>query len=244
MAKKASRIIAVSTAVEQELLREQVHPSVISRIANGVDRAHYCRCMDKCDMRKKINLPEKKTIIYTGRLSAEKGVDFLIRSFSKMEKKQPCQLVINADGPEKKTILHLINQCNVIDAVLLVDAIEDVAWYLNASDVFVLPSRFEGLSNALLEAMACGLAVISTRVGGSTDIIEDGVNGLLVNVDSEEQLVGAMVRILKERQLAHVLGENARKTVEAHHDIGKIADSYLAVYKGLHHCERHNEQVV
>jgi glycosyltransferase involved in cell wall biosynthesis len=238
MATKASRIIAVSTTVGQELLDEQVSPAIIAAIANGVDVHRYDRHMDKRAMRKRINLPENNTVIFTGRLSSEKGVDFLIRGFVQLKNAQPCQLLIIADGPERENIVQLIKKYNAGDSVLLVSGAEDVAPYLAASDVFVLPSRFEGLSNALLEAMSCGLPVISTRVGGSKDVIQDGVNGLLVDVDNEEQLAGAMGRVLEDRQMAESLGKNARETVKAKHDISKIADAYIVLYMNLQAVER------
>jgi glycosyltransferase involved in cell wall biosynthesis len=238
MAKKASRIISVSTTVEQELLDEQISPSIIAAIANGVDLHRYDRCMDKSKMRKRMNIPEVHTIIFTGRLSAEKGVDFLIRGFALLDKTKPCQLLIIADGPERENIMRLIKKCNASDSVMLIPAAAETAPYLGASDMFVLPSRFEGLSNALLEAMACGLPVISTRVGGSKDLIQDGGNGLLVDIDNEEQLAGAMGRVLGDRQLAGYLGKNARETVKARHDMGKIADAYIALYMNLQAHER------
>jgi glycosyltransferase involved in cell wall biosynthesis len=238
MATKASRIIAVSTTVGQELLDEQVSPAIIAAIANGVDVHRYDRHLDKRAMRKRINLPENNTVIFTGRLSSEKGVDFLIRGFVQLKNAQPCQLLIIADGPERENIVQLIKECKAGDSVLLVSGAADVAPYLAASDVFVLPSRFEGLSNALLEAMSCGLPVISTRVGGSKDLIQDGVNGLLVDIDNEEQLAGAMGLVFGDRQLAESLGKNARETVKAKHDISKIADAYIAFYKNLQAVEQ------
>jgi len=238
MAKKASRIISVSKTVEQELLDDKVSPVIISDIANGVDLHRYNRHMVKSEMRKRMNLPESNTVIFTGRLSPEKGVDFLIRSFVLLDKIKPCQLLIIADGPERKNIVRLIKEYNVSNSVMLTSAVEEIAPYLGASDLFVLPSRFEGLSNSLLEAMSCGLPVVSTRVGGSKDLIQDGVNGLLVDVDNEEQLAGAMGRILGDRQLAESLGKNARATVKARHDIGKIADAYIALYMNLQAVER------
>jgi glycosyltransferase involved in cell wall biosynthesis len=145
----------------------------------------------------------------------------------------PCQLLIIADGPEQESVVKLIAEHNLDGSVLLFPSVEEVAPYLKASDLFVLPSRFEGLSNALLEAMACGLPVISTRVGGSNDIIEDGVNGLLVEVDAMDQLRDAMERLLCDRQLAAVLGANARAAVEAKHDMRRIANAYSALYGHL-----------
>ena len=233
MAKRATRIIAVCDSVKKELVEEHVHPAAIESIANGVDLELNKPSMDKSALRRRMKLPDKDTIIFTGRLSPEKGTDLLVRCFAELARTQSCQLVIIADGPEQKNVVRLIAEYDLHDSVLLISSVEEVAPYLKASDLFVLPSRFEGLSNALLEAMACGVPVISTRVGGSRDIIEDGVNGLLVEVDATDQLRDAMERVLCDRQLAAALGANARASVEAKHDMRRIANAYGALYRDL-----------
>jgi glycosyltransferase involved in cell wall biosynthesis len=233
MAKKASRIIAVSTTVEQELMAAAVNPVKVSRISNGVDLEQFSPGEDKSRLRKALQLPEKQTIVYTGRLSIEKGVDFLVRSFFQVDSTGDYQLIIIGDGPEREHIVQLLDNTHRGESVLLLDSIDAVAPYLHAADLFILPSRFEGLSNALLEAMACALPVISTRVGGSTDIIEHGSNGLLVDVDSEEQLRSAIARVLNDLPLAARLGKGARKTIEEHHDLNSIADTYRMLYKRM-----------
>lgn len=233
MAKKASRIIMVSKTVERELLAEGVNNARLSYIVNGVDLVHFKPCEEKKQLRNALGIPDKKTVIYTGRLAPEKGVDFLIRSFLKVETSIGCQLIIIAEGPEMKNVMRLLNNCNAKESILLLQGVNVVANYLNAADLFILPSHFEGLSNSLLEAMACGLPVISTRVGGSIDIIEDGTNGLLVDCNSEQQLTQAIVYVLNNFLLATNLGTHARKTIEAHHDLNIITDKYVALYKNL-----------
>jgi glycosyltransferase involved in cell wall biosynthesis len=233
MAKQASRIIAVSTTVEQELMTAAFNPVKLSRISNGVDVVQFRHGEDKSRLRKALHLPDKKTIVYTGRLSIEKGVDFLVRSFSMVDSKRVYQLIIIGDGPERENIVQLLDNCHLGKSVFLLNSIDDVASYLNASDLFILPSRFEGLSNSLLEAMACELPVISTRVGGSTDIIEHGSNGLLVDVDNVEQVLNAIAYVFDDSRLAASLGNRARKTIEEQHDLNTIADEYVMLYKSM-----------
>ena len=233
MAKKASRIIAVSTTVEEELMAAAVNPVKLSRIPNGVDVVRFRPGADKGRLRETLQLPDKKTIVYTGRLSIEKGVDFLVRSFLKVERNGEYQLIIIGEGPEKEHIVHLLDNVHRGKPVLLLNSIDDVAGYLHAADLFILPSRFEGLSNSLLEAMACALPVISARVGGSTDIIEHGSNGLLVDVDNVEQMLDAIAYVFDDPRLAARLGKSARKTIEAHHDLSTIADRYVMLYKSM-----------
>jgi len=233
MVQKASKIVTLSTTIEQELIEEEIAASKICLIYNGVDLVRFNEMKGKSQLRKKLGIPDKKTIIYTGRLSPEKGVDLLIRSFSKLESTLEYQLVIIADGPEWENIVRLLENYQLTNSVILLPEVDDVARYLNTADLFVLPSLFEGLSNSLLEAMASGLPVVSTRVGGSIDIIENGINGLLVDVDDEEQLTQAISKVLEDLLLGKTMGENARKTIEASYDLNKIADKYLELYKEL-----------
>jgi glycosyltransferase involved in cell wall biosynthesis len=233
MAKKASRIIAVSSTVEQELIAAAVKPLKLSRISNGVDVQQFRPGEDKSRLRKALDLPDKKTIVYTGRLSIEKGVDFLVQSFSEMDSKRGYQLIIIGDGPEREHIAQLLDNAHVGKSILLLNSRDDVASYLQASDLFILPSRFEGLSNSLLEAMACALPVISTRVGGSTDIIEHGSNGLLVDVDNVEQVRSAITDVFDDSRRAARLGKGARKTIEEYHDVSTIAEKYMQLYKSM-----------
>jgi len=233
MAKKATGIIGLSTTVVQELIEEKVDPSKIHLIQNGIDLMKFKKIEAKSDLRRKLGIADKKTIIYTGRLSPEKGVNFLISSFSKFNKETDCQLIIIANGSERKRIVQLIKECQISKSTLLIRKADDIASYLNASDLFVLPSRFEGLSNSLLEAMACELPVISTSVGGSVDIIKDGVNGLLVDIDNEDHLIQAISKVLKDSSLANNLGKNARQTIIERCDLDKIAEEYLELYRKL-----------
>lgn len=233
VAKRATRIIALNTTMEQELKQEAFDPSRLCSIANGVDLLRYNKIGEKDQMRRHLGLSNIKTIVYTGRLSAEKGVDFLIHSFFNVRDEITCQLIIIANGPEREDIHRLLGHRSPSKSVIWIEQADHIAGYLNASDVFVLPSRFEGLSNSLLEAMACGLPVITTRVGGSIDVINDGINGILVDVDNVEQLTQAIVNVLTDPLLSTQMGRNARTTIEAGYDLNRIADQYICLYKQL-----------
>jgi glycosyltransferase involved in cell wall biosynthesis len=233
MVKKASKIITLSSTIADELVEENIDRSKIKLIHNGVDLVHFKDIQNKSQLRTKLGISNRKCIIYTGRLVYQKGIDLLIPSFSRLQEETECQLIIIGDGPDQAKIVRLIEDYRLSKFVILVEETKDIASYLNAADVFVLPSRFEGLSNSLLEAMACSLPIISTRVGGSIDIIEDGINGLLVDCESDKQLTDAIARVFSDPQLARNLGDNARKTIEAHFEINDIADKHLELYNSI-----------
>ena len=231
--KRANRMIILSKTMEDELLKEGINSFQITLIYNGVDLTRFKEMKGKIKFREKLSIEDKKTIIYTGRLSHEKGVDFLIHSFSKLDVRAGCQLLIIADGPERQDIIRIIDHYQLSESVVMINEVDDIASYLNAADLFVLPSRFEGLSNSLLEAMACGLPVISTRVGGSIDIIEDGISGLLIEVDSKDQLTQAISKVLNDPLLATALGKNAREKIVDRFDLNVVTQQYLVLYKKL-----------
>ena len=105
--------------------------------------------------------------------------------------------------------------------------------YLQAADVFVLPSLAEGMSGALLEALASGLPCVVTAIGGNVDVIEDSRNGLLVDTDDPEQLSAAIGRILEDERLASRLGAAARALAAQKYEMSRVADQYLELYSRL-----------
>jgi glycosyltransferase involved in cell wall biosynthesis len=107
----------------------------------------------------------------------------------------------------------------------------DVAEVLNAFDVFVLPSLYEGLPNAVLEAMACGLPVVATKVDGTPEAVIDGQSGILVPPADPKRLEEALVRVLSDAPLRRRLGRGARKRVETDFALGGQIESFLRLYR-------------
>ena len=124
-------------------------------------------------------------------------------------------------------------QLGINDAVTFHGAVHGVAPYLQQAAMLVLPSLSEGMPNVVLEAMACGLPVVATRVGGIVDIIADGENGLLVDAQRPDQLYEAMKRLFTDRQLADRLASQALKTIEQQFSLDTIVNRYTALYQAL-----------
>ena len=141
-----------------------------------------------------------KTFLYVGRIEDIKGVDVLIKAFSIVLKKHPdAKLIIVGNGSKMRYIKKLIKELKIDGAVELVGSVpyKRVKTFMEMSSVFVLPSRREGLSIALQQAMAAGLPIIATRVAGALDWIKHGKNGLLVPVDNVEMLAKSMEYMLQ-----------------------------------------------
>ena len=156
----------------------------------------------------------EKTIVTTGRLNRQKNHPLLIQAFKRITEKFPdYKLMIYGEGPERQNDEILIQELGLGDRVLLPGTIDDVPKKIHKSSLYVLSSEFEGMPNALMEAMALGLPCISTDCpcGGSRELIENGKNGILVPVGDEDDLFNAMVKLLSNSCFAKKLGKNAMK---------------------------------
>jgi len=144
---------------------------------------------------------DERLLITIGRLIPLKRIDQIIKIIPQLDN---VKLIVAGDGPEKKPLERLVASLNLRDRVLLTGQVsqEEVPIYLRASDVFVLNSETEGLSHVLLEAMAVGVPIIATGAGGNPEVVEDGVNGLLIPIGDQEKLTEAILRVLQDRELA------------------------------------------
>lgn len=149
---------------------------------------------------------ENPIIISTGRLAYEKGYDTLIKAFEKVQQKIDCRLVIIGEGEERKTLEQLTERLNIADKVWMPGYDANPYKYVSKADVFVLSSRFEGLPNTLIEALAVGTPCVSTRCkSGPTEILLDGAGGLLVDVDEATELAEAILQVLLDKTLGKQL---------------------------------------
>lgn len=155
-------------------------------------------------------------MIAVGRLAPQKGFDLLIEAFSQIAARHPgWSLKILGEGPARTALERLIKSKQLADRVILAGWQNDPAPILGQAEVFVLSSRFEGFPNALLEAMACGLAAISFDCeSGPAEIIRDGVDGLLVPPENTASLSAAMERVIGDEPLRRRLGAEALRVGE------------------------------
>lgn len=157
-----------------------------------------------------------RTIVAMGRLTKQKGFDLLVRAFCQCVKRHAgWSLVILGEGEERGPLEALTTELGLADRVSFPGRVKDPIQILQSADVFVMSSRYEGFPNALLEAMACGLAVISTDCpSGPRDIIRNDVDGLLVSPNDIEALAIAMDGLMDNRARRQQLGTRAVEIVE------------------------------
>lgn len=215
--KDADRVIVVSKKTMEYVLKLGADKSKTSVIYNGVDIDRF-HPANKGESRKKLGLPKnRKIILSVRRLVYKNGLDTLIESASRVAQNHPDTLFIVAGkGPSRKLIQDRIKELGIEDNIKLTGFVPGrlLPVYYDAADYFVLPSASgEGLPLVLLEAMACGLPVVATTVGGTPEIIKHMKNGVLVPPRNPEAMAETISKLLSER-LGPAIGEEARKNVE------------------------------
>ena len=221
-------IIAVCNESSRELRAEGFPSDRLVEIPNGVDTGTFTYCCDCRGTRK------EKRITFIGRLDGHKGVVYLLRGFKRLLSGiEQVRLVIVGTGPNETHLKYLAGELELQGKVDFKGQQEDIPSILSGTDVFVLPSLSEGMSNVLLEAMACGLPIVATAVGGNRDLIRDRYNGLLIPPQDAMSLHDALLALLKNDRLAQTLGNAARKTVEDHYSMEHIVNDYVSLYNRL-----------
>jgi glycosyltransferase involved in cell wall biosynthesis len=158
-----------------------------------------------------------KRVLFVGRLHPVKGAQYLLGAMKIIHQKLPeAKLVLVGDGEEREHLETLTDNLGIRECVEFAGRVphERVQDYMNQAEVFVLPSLSEGFPVTILEAMACGLPVVATRVGGIPDIIEDGINGYLVGTMNQEQIAEALLKLLQDEQLRNNISDSNRETAE------------------------------
>jgi glycosyltransferase involved in cell wall biosynthesis len=229
----ATRIVVLNRQMTKELRTIFYNDDFMVPIPNGVDLNTYRKNNDCRTLKSTLGIGEEKIILYTGRLSQEKGVDFLIRAYATLPVSVLARLYILGDGPERHRLLNRIEEQQLGKRVIMIPGVDDVLSFLQISDVFVMPSHFEGLSNSILEAMACGVPVIATRVTGNVDLIEDGVTGLLVSPGDVQELAGALLTILANPEKGKDLARRALEMVQHNYNLNTMVERYSNLYKSL-----------
>ena len=216
--KLADRILTVSKETKKYVLRLGADPKITLVMYNGVDTTCF-RSGQKMESRIKLSLPMKQKIVFSvRRLVYKNGLDTLIESAALIIKNNPNVLfVIAGKGPSRKLIEVKIKELGVENNIILTGFVPDelLPLYYNASDYFVLPSASgEGLPLVLFEAMACGLPVVATKVGGTPEIINHMENGVLVAPTKPKEMAMGLANLLDNEDLAIKIGENAKVTIQ------------------------------
>lgn len=222
-----SCFVAMTSVIEKNLLAEGIPGEKIIRIPNGIEITD--------PKKENINPNTRLNVLFVGNLYQQpaKGVDILIKAWVGVNKKFPhAKLFVVGEGATRD-YFQFTRLLGIENSVRFEGKQSDISKYYAVASLFVLPSRREGMSNALMEAMLWGLPCIATNISGNNDLIEHNKNGLLVPVADISSLTNAICHLLSEPGRAHEMGLEARITIKHRVDIDIIADKYIALYKEI-----------
>jgi glycosyltransferase involved in cell wall biosynthesis len=226
---RADRIIAVNQQIIEELQEAGVPPKRIVFIPNGVElnpsrrKTHY-------------ELNDPVTVVFAGRLHPQKALDVLLRAFQQVIAERPSldwRLSIIGDGPLRLELEKLSNQLGIASNIRFWGPIYNVSDHLAKADIFVLPSWAEGMSNAMLEAMAIGLPCVASSISANKDLIKHGEQGFLVAPGDPNDLANAIIRLVGDEKLRWKLGTSSFQAIEAKYNIDTVARQYIANYREI-----------
>lgn len=225
--RQASAVISNSQGLKELALQTDSHQE-IAIIPNGVDTTHF--------------LPNPKKVVQepyilhltlgASRVTDRKGIKYLIEAIQLLKDECPLELTVIGDGNAKARLEQLVIEYSLTSQITFVGRIprEETLRYYQAADIFVLPSLNEGMSNAMLEALSCGLPLVTTRTGGAMELVKDGENGLLVEYRDARDLARALRKVAQDADLRVRMGEKSRALVETM-SWQNVATKYVEAYR-------------
>jgi glycosyltransferase involved in cell wall biosynthesis len=230
-----TRLVCVSEALERFYRERGWFPRTrLSVVRNGVSRLKSLDGQARVAVRQTFAFsPETVVIVCVGRLEALKRHQLLIELLPELRRRTAtdCRLLFVGEGSEREALETQAAEQGVSSFVTLTGNRQDVPALLSASDIFVLPSRTEGLSRSVLEAMSLGLPIVATDVGGNRDLLGTNERGLLVSVDDREGLLGALARLVADAALRGFLRRNASTFVAASYNHEAMVGAYIDLYE-------------
>jgi glycosyltransferase involved in cell wall biosynthesis len=230
-----SACIVTSTEAAREAVQFGIPEERIKLLRNGIDVDEFRPATDaeKLRLRIRLGITRSLVVLYSGRLVAVKNVGGLIESWSTIQRDVDAVLVIVGDGPLRSALEAKCRDLGLASAARFIGQQSDVVPWYQVADVFVLSSHYEGLSNSLLEAMSCGLPVVSTRVSGSVDIFADIDIGELTAPGDAEAMATSLARLLADPARRAACGSRARAYAKAKYSINSVAKDTSALYERL-----------
>jgi glycosyltransferase involved in cell wall biosynthesis len=236
--KLADTLLAVSNRVEESaVLTERVRLEKVKVILNGVEipTPNQDAAATRVRIREEIGVGKDRPVVLSvGRLKMQKGHTYLLQAAPKVLKDMPeTHFVFAGDGPLRAELEQEVDRLGIRPAVHFLGIRSDVPDLLAAVDVFVLPSLWEGMSMAMLEAMAAGVPVVVTDVEGVDNVIQDQEQGLVVKSRNPKALAAALLRLLKDEGLREKLSAAAQEKIATDFSMEEMCQEYESVFMDL-----------
>ena len=231
--------IAISKGIYDELKDVGIPADKIFFIPNGVDSRRFkpVDMKEKKQIRNRLGIPDRFTILFTGSIHERKNPALIAEACTRLEGKWGDYNLLIAgpvrkNSPQIRKINELRAKCPQLEKnIQIVGFRKNIIDFYRASDLFILPSEKEGMSNSLLEALSCGLATLTTRISGSEDLIEDGKNGYFISRNAESIAERIQSYMAAGQSLIDRHALNARRTITNSYDSRRILDRYLSLFQ-------------
>jgi glycosyltransferase involved in cell wall biosynthesis len=230
--KKTDRFIAVSTEMLEALREAGIAPEKLALISNGIELTDPCNTKGSALRKELSGDSQGPVVLFVGRLVKEKGLDRLLRVWASLPGHETMLLLIVGDGPLREDLESQAKKLRLFPSVRFLGHQAEVSKFYSIADLFVLPSKTEGMSNSLLEAMAAGLPVVASKVGGNKDVIEDQQSGFLVDWEDTTLCAEMLLTLLSDTELRQRMGNAARRQVSAFAMSG-VAERYHNLYQAV-----------
>jgi len=207
----------------------------IINIPPGIDTGKF-RPVDS-DIRRKYGIsPNDKLILFVGRFVPLKNLPFMIKGVSEvMKSDNEVKLMLVGEGPLYAQITGIVSQLGIKKNVIFAGSVTHAALpeYYSASDLFLLTSNYDNFPNVVIEAMACGLPVIGTRVGGVPQLLEEGIRGFCIENNNISELKDTVLKVINDKRLCREIGERNIKFARENYSWERSAQRFLKVYQDI-----------
>jgi L-malate glycosyltransferase len=223
-------VTAVSESLKADTYKGLPVHADIRVIPNFLDCSIHRR-VDALDLRARLAPDGQAVVMHISNYRPVKRIPAVVEVFAKIRREVASTLVLVGSGPELAGGLARARALGVADDVKAVGDQTDVRWFLSAADLFLLPSATESFGLAALEAMACEVPVVASRVGGLPEVIEDGISGYLCDADDLDGMAARGVALLSDPALRQRIGEGGRKVVRGRYCSDRVVPQYEAFYE-------------
>jgi N-acetyl-alpha-D-glucosaminyl L-malate synthase BshA len=229
---KSDGVTAVSRFLKEKTLTNYDTEKEIVVIPNFVDTELFKPNSD-CSFRKKIASGGEKILIHTSNFRTVKRVTDTIKIFDLVQNEIPSKLVLVGDGPDRSECERLVRQLNLVDKVKFLGKQDGLVEILSSSDLFLIPSQSESFGLAALEAMACGLPVVSSSVGGLPELVGHNESGFIAEIGDIERMAKYAIDLLTNEKKYKIFSQNARDRAVKKFDINNVVPLYEDHYKKI-----------